>query len=505
MCKNCKNSGVLDTSAQLGKTPINDYELSANVADNKNLAKVAKRKFLTSNLSLRLLYFSEAKREIESDDVDFEQEQKIIKSYRNMFYCNSEMILQPDGTLKTRYCKNRLCLICNANKTASLIDKYECVFNEWEQDMYMVTLTISNVTNDILKDSIMYMNKTFNKIKDVFKKKYQKNDIEKFEGIKKLECTSNRENDFHPHFHILVRGEQNALKLKDLWIDYINKGKHQIIDSKTGEVKKIIKFFAGESGQDVRKADNNSIKELFKYFTKIISKTATDRAVYIDRIDTIFRSIRGCRIFQSFGFKLSDYGYKKPEKKINEIELEQEIIFYENIDSEQLEINKKIRNFDVNSSPNRALDLIADFAIMEIEKKTLFNKYLTENQLNELKKIVIENSSDCLSFLEKKELFYVENQPIVKKYELADYEIFIPDAQQDKRYFFDYRIGNWIELEKSFRINDIQLKNYNKLFNFNISTALQDIVQSFVYPAKYRAKIFELYEWKNSIKNLYLT
>lgn len=493
----------LDTSAQLEKMEQKDFELCGKVSDSKNLSKVAKRKFLTSNLALRLLYLSEAKREIE-DNLDFEAEQKIIKSYRNMFYCNSEMILEPSGNLKTRFCKNRLCLICNANRTAKLIDKYDDVFKSWEDDMYLVTLTISNVNHDLLKDSIIYMNQTFNKIKDVFKKRFQKNNAEKFEGIKKFECTSLRKDDYHPHFHILVKGFDNAMNLKELWIDYINKGKHLIINKDTAEIVKEVRFYAGADGQDIRKANKDSAKELFKYFTKIISKTSKDRLVYLDRLDNIYRSIKGLRIFQSFGFKLSDYSNKKEKEVLKDVENQdnKDVMFYDNINVEQLEINKKIKNFEKYNTSINALNLIAEFAEMDIDKKMIFN-ILTPEQKSNLQALKVETAEDCLDFVFHQEAMKISNYESIKTvFDLADFKIDLKDEKQDKKYYFDYRIGNWIELNKGLRTNAEGLKNNNKLFNFNISSSLSDIVQSFVYPERYKDKIFELYEWKRNIKNL---
>jgi hypothetical protein len=502
MCQKCLLPPSFNTSAQLGTKTPKTAEFCPIDSDNKQLSKLAKRKFLTSNLALRLLCYSEAKRETDLE-ADFNKEQKIIKSYRNMFYCNSEIKVSEDGKMETRFCKNRLCLICNALRTAKLIDKYQGVFDAWENDMYMVTLTISNVTSDLLEDSVIFMNAIFNKIKNVFKKQNQRGMGDSFEGIRKLECTSIRENDYHPHFHILVKGFENANKLKDYWIRYINDTQHFIIDKTTAEIKKTCSFIAGEKGQDIRKANKDSAKELFKYFTKIISKSATDRVVYVERLDFIFRAIRGKRVFQNFGFKLSDYSdIIEDENDIdNESEsLEDSMFFSESIDREQDTINKKIKNFYSNGADSRAaLELMTEFSELEATKKGIFYNVLIPEQQEQLDSIEIENSEDAMGAMVEMEM--VKNQNLIKgriKFDLADAEIFIPCTKPPKQFFFDYRAGNWFEVNKNFR------SERKALFDFNISNSLKDIAQSFVYPSAYKSKIFELYEWKQSIKNLLL-
>ncbi|KKM22125.1 hypothetical protein LCGC14_1628470, partial [marine sediment metagenome] len=54
-----------------------------------------------------------------------------------------------------------------------------------------------------------------------------------------------------------------------------------------------------DKAQDIRPADENSIMELFKYFTKIFMKGA----LYYEPLDTIFRAIYGLLTFQGMGVK----------------------------------------------------------------------------------------------------------------------------------------------------------------------------------------------------------
>ena len=61
--------------------------------------------------------------------------------------------------------------------------------------------------------------------------------------------------------------------------------------------------------QDLKPADSKASKELFKYFTKVVTTIkgkkgeVKDRKIYADAMDVIFNAIKGKRTFQNFGFK----------------------------------------------------------------------------------------------------------------------------------------------------------------------------------------------------------
>ena len=65
-----------------------------------------------------------------------------------------------------------------------------------------------------------------------------------------------------------------------------------------------------ERGQDIRPADDGSLRELFKYFTKLFKKKpdGTWEKPEPSRLNVIFLAISGKRIFQPFG------GLEQPEK-----------------------------------------------------------------------------------------------------------------------------------------------------------------------------------------------
>jgi hypothetical protein len=132
--------------------------------------------------------------------------------------------------------------------------------------------------------------------------------ITEFNGIRKLECTYNANDDtYHPHFHFIIDGKTNSEWLIQEWL------------KRNPD--------ASPLGQDYRKADENKLMELFKYTTKIVSKTDQGFQVYIKPLDTIFQSMYKLRTFQPFG------NVRMISEDIQEIESDtySDLPFYESV------------------------------------------------------------------------------------------------------------------------------------------------------------------------------
>lgn len=200
------------------------------------------------------------------------------QSYRNTIYCNSSLD-QEGGLLTGKYCGNRWCATCARIRTALAMEKYLPVVRGWN-DVQFVTLTLRNVPADQLEATIDRMLQAFTAIKRGIKG----TDRVPFKAIRKLECTYNAQTDeYHPHFHLHVEGREAAALLMQRWLDY----------------------FPDETdpaAQDIRPAgDDASLRELFKYFTKLITKRTVISAV---PLDVIFRAMQGHRVYQPVGFVL---------------------------------------------------------------------------------------------------------------------------------------------------------------------------------------------------------
>ncbi|MFZ2407107.1 MAG: protein rep, partial [Methylobacter sp.] len=185
------------------------------------------------------------------------------------------------GKIKAFYCKERWCSVCNRIRTATLINKYEPLVAEWD-DKYFVTLTLKNTTGEELGQTIDEMIKLFGMCATSVKqtKKMQ------FLALRKIEVTFNEiEKTFHPHFHAVVKGKKQAKLLKDYWLGKVNKYK-----------KNTEEYRAVEEAQKIVPCDDETVKEMFKYFTKLIS----DQKLNPEALDTIFQAMRGRRTFQAY-------------------------------------------------------------------------------------------------------------------------------------------------------------------------------------------------------------
>jgi hypothetical protein len=231
--------------------------------------KRARVKYLTSALSVRLANVPDT---------------PLIKSYWNTFYCSS--IMQKKGEhLVAKFCKNRWCLVCNRIRTAQLIKQYLPTIQSWD-DKHFVTLTVPNCSADDLEATIAEMKSVSNRIRETLKKQYQrKQRATPLVGLRKLEVTYNpTRKDYHPHFHFVVSNRETADDLRCMWLSHFQKAKWQ--------------------GQDVRKADDRSSLEMFKYFVKLVSSHSKDRLILVDPLDVIFQAVAGERTFQAFNVKV---------------------------------------------------------------------------------------------------------------------------------------------------------------------------------------------------------
>jgi plasmid rolling circle replication initiator protein Rep len=203
-------------------------------------------------------------------------ESPLNKGYRRTLFDCGGLIIQEGQKLTSKYCNARWCNTCNRIRTAKLLNGYQKPLQAFAEP-YFVTLTIPNVSEFDLKDAIKSMLRSFQLIVRSRRR------LTPINGIRKLECTINAESDtYHPHFHVLVDGEENAQYLISEWLK-----RYELAESWC---------------QDMRSADKGSLSELFKYTTKIVSKTKNgDFNIYIRKLDVIFNAMYKLRTFQSFG------------------------------------------------------------------------------------------------------------------------------------------------------------------------------------------------------------
>jgi hypothetical protein len=266
--------GPLDTLAQLRqKTPTTP--VTSTLAPAETLMRRARAKFLTFPIAAGLAGLRS----------------KLEKSYRNTIYCTAEL-RQENGKVTGVYCGNRWCLVCNRIRTARAIRRYSPIISAWV-DPHLVTVTLRNVAGPALDATIDAMVEDFQAVKLGMKR----TDGVKLIALRKLECTYNaRTDEYHPHFHFVVEGGAAGALLVKRWLE-----RHP--DT------------ADEKAQDCRPCDEKALREMFKYFTKLVAKKrrrvgdddGQPRSTHVPpfALDTIFQAMHRRRVYQPVGFTVA--------------------------------------------------------------------------------------------------------------------------------------------------------------------------------------------------------
>jgi hypothetical protein len=259
---------LLDTSAQLRKIEKSNLLKAplpkAYTTNQSTLQKRARAKAITNTVIFPLISL----------------ESPMNKSYWSTFHC-SKSILQEGDKLKSRYCNQRWCLVCNRIRTAKLMIGYLPSIDGMK-DPQFVTLTRPNVKGSYLRSTFGSMQSTFVQCKDTLGKRGIT-----LIGIRKVETTySVPRDDFHPHFHFIIDGKKESEALKTEWLKRNPKALHYL--------------------QNVKPCTDPI--ELFKYFTKLLTK---DGQFLAEPMDKAFRAMKGKRVFQPFG------GIKKHSEDID--------------------------------------------------------------------------------------------------------------------------------------------------------------------------------------------
>lgn len=150
-------------------------------------------------------------------------EPELEKSYWNTYYCQQN-IVTAEGRLFGKYCKNRFCTLCNSIRRAEMINKYYPIMKDWEEP-YFITLTVKACKAHQLKKYINSLLKTFQKIVEKHRKRYQRGKGLKLVGVKSLESNFNpKTHTYNPHFHIITKQKWMAEVIKNEWIARSKKG-----------------------------------------------------------------------------------------------------------------------------------------------------------------------------------------------------------------------------------------------------------------------------------------
>jgi len=245
---------------------------NSGLKSRKTLQKRAKAKFYTNSIVAPLIHYA------------IGVNSPLLKTYRNAFYCNCTL-RQSGQTITGTYCNTRVCHTCNRIRTGRLINQYLPEISNWKE-LWFLTLTIPNVKDNKLKETFIEMNKKLSLIQKNLKEKKGY----KAKGIIKWECTYRFiRKDFHPHFHLICDDFKYAELVKVEWLKRWPD--------------------AVEEAQLLIKGNRDSLKELFKYTTKIIETEKGKKTkgkiianVNLKALDIILNVIHTKRVIRAFGF-----------------------------------------------------------------------------------------------------------------------------------------------------------------------------------------------------------
>ena len=115
------------------------------------------------------------------------------------------------------YCKNRICITCNRNRKAEMINNYYSLVKGWK-DPHAVLLTAKSVRAYRLRKRFDQYLDCLRILKNRFKTKFRRGKDIKLVGIRALESSFNpKSQTYNPHFHLLVPDARVATVLRREW------------------------------------------------------------------------------------------------------------------------------------------------------------------------------------------------------------------------------------------------------------------------------------------------
>jgi hypothetical protein len=184
-----------------------------------------------------------------------------------------------DGFITSKRCKSRICPCCGAARTSELIEKYLEDVRKFKDPRFL-TLTYANVNYDELRPSIDTSQKILTNIMRSARRAFGN-----FKAIRKIEITYNESNKtYHPHFHFIIENKNIALYFIQKWMKKMREKGYKVHNS----------------AQDQRKAENDTMRELFKYELKLPFEGAEING---EALIYILLALNNKRCIQSYGFK----------------------------------------------------------------------------------------------------------------------------------------------------------------------------------------------------------
>lgn len=226
--------------------------------------------------------------------VNDNKESDMSKSYWNTFYCSNTFQVGKKSKMKTTYCKNRWCTICESIKTAKMINGYLKPLQEI-QDKQFTTLTVKTVSGQNLSSRLKQIADIWSAIRKKSVKQHETKGVVPpiINGIRKLEIHPTHNGKYHAHLHIIVDTKEGAEWIVNEWLN---------------RWREIDKNLVSAEAQKIVPADENSVIELFKYtvksvvdFAKSEDKLGREIKITGKKLDVIFSALKNKRTIQPFG------------------------------------------------------------------------------------------------------------------------------------------------------------------------------------------------------------
>ncbi len=364
----------------------------------KKIYKVTKSKVIASNL----LHIS-----------NNSKDKRIRKQLNNQLYnCCSIATIEKEkkevsfiyknaNRYVSRYCNSRTCMVCNSIKMNKYYERLK--FLENEDDLWFLTLTIKNCTENNLENVLLEMRKTLRLITNKTLKKL------KISSICKFECTYNvKANTYHPHVHIIIKDNYCANSVLKLWKYYINKS--YILKKMYNTKDDLVK----DNGLDLRKFDKKHLLDIIKYELKIYkTKVYKNGKRTIEKIN--YKSLYNITtaFYKKRTFSLTGDYYKLKDKINIDINKEniQKIVYteedfntngifmYSGRASDYLDTNNnsivKIKDIEIDKNINKfKKENLYDKNVFKIYNKNIF-EIIKENSIKEKR---VKNKDDTIVY-----------------------------------------------------------------------------------------------------------
>ena len=204
-------------------------------------------------------------------DDNFLIETKSKNKTENFLECSKQIWLDKDtgAIVGARFCKQRLCPICNYRRSTMLWHKVKEVTNHIDNEYIFITLTVKNCPAENLKKEIDHILESFHRI--TTRRTWKKNFIGYIRG---LEITYNaKENTYHPHLHILAVACEDYFKseyvdihtLRQWWtesaqLDYYVQVNIKKVKDKDSAIAEVVKYAVKVADLLENEIDENRLK-----------------------------------------------------------------------------------------------------------------------------------------------------------------------------------------------------------------------------------------------------